>query len=152
MMEYYHAALNLLKDNHFYYGAIAGAGLVVGLFLLWLIVRFFRGTCKSLVIAEEGGILEISDTAIQGFLASIITNFPQVSVCHSRILKKYGRYGLKVRLKVHANANVVNLRNNLRSFIEAELDSKLALLDKFKTIDYKIIQLPSASELQNTKQ
>ena len=120
-------------------------GLVAGL-LIWAIVACMRrshgpGHAVHVDDSEKGGF-SISSQAMHTFVKSIAGNFQGLSVLSVKIIEARTGMKMKVQLSAPPDAEVLELRKELRDMLFKELSSKLGISeDTISQIDFEMVEM-----------
>ena len=120
----------------FFYGAAGFLALMFALWFIWVVVAFCRRTrrCSSMVIAQDGGEVVVSENAIITTVKLLAVRFPALELGKVRLYCKRRGHKLVINCAYVLNddANLLDLVENFRAHLVENLASMLGMTNELR--------------------
>ena len=131
MQEYLQQIKDYLESNYNEDIRLVACGMVLMVAIILaakiLAFIFFRKKCTGIIMNYEGGHLEITRNAIEEFIIRILADRNDMTVEKVLLKEKGKRYNLDVRIKVKADTNVKELREQIVQIIREDTRDRLGI-------------------------
>lgn len=129
-----------VDSTGFWYGAALG---VVLAFLLWCFLKLFfgrRSGCQSLRVEDAGGggAFVLSAQAMKSFLQWIAADYPELDLRQSKIKTLRDGVSLEIVFNVVPGAELARIRQEFRTRLFKEIESRLGVIDQIKQINIEV--------------
>lgn len=140
------AISDCLANPCFWCGVAAGVILLLLAFLIVWAVRRCRARMDAVVIRDEGGDFAITRKALKGFLQSIVTKVPGISLKCLALVRRKGKCDLDLCLTAADGANLVEAHKSLRTLVRDEVRTQLGLDECLGDVNFRFVSIPAAHE------
>ncbi len=135
-----------LSNPCFWYGAAAGAILLLLVILVIWAIRCSRARMDAVTVRDEGGDFAITRKALKGFLAGVVSRVSGVSLKGLELVRRKGKCDLDLCLTAAAGANLVEAHKTLRTLVRDEIRVQLGLDECLGDVNFRFVSIPVAKE------
>lgn len=135
-----------LTNPCFWYGVAAGVILLLLVCLIVWAVRRCRARMDAVTIRDEGGDFAVTRKALKGFLQSVVTKVPGVSLKCLELVRRKGKCDLDLCLTASADANLVEAHKSLRALVRDEVRIQLGLDECLGDVNFRFVSIPAPRE------
>ena len=147
VIDFLKCAKTHLTTPEFWNGALFALVVLVALWLIVKIYRFFRGGCGALVVKDANGTFSIQVKALHNFLGGIINDLKGITLDRVRLFRSHGGFRVDCYFKAASGANLVQLRSEVPARIRGEIADKLGISQQIKTVNVFFASLPNSNKL-----
>ena len=147
VIDFLKCAKTHLTTPEFWNGALFALVVLVALWLIVKIYRFFRGGCGALVVKDANGTFSIQVKALHSFLSGIINDLKGITLDRVRLFRSHGGFRVDCYFKATAGADLILLRNAVPGRIRGEIADKLGIHQQIKTVNVFFASLPNSNKL-----
>jgi hypothetical protein len=147
VIAFFKCANTHLHSREFWYGALVAAVILIALWLIFKIYRFFRGGCGALVVKDANGTFSVQVKALQSFLNGVVADLKGIDLDRVRLFRAHGGFRVDCYFKADTGADLVLLRNTVPGRIRGEIADKLGISQQIKTVNVFFSSLPNSNKL-----
>lgn len=134
----------MLAENDFNRGYLAGAGFVLGLLVLFVVIRlvlmflFRRHRCSQIVVPSPAGDLTIGHNVIEGTARRVLRNIGELDVRRIRLYRKRKSYSLLLCCTFFdGGKGVPEIAEGIRNEIRDTLQNLFGI-NSLRRIDFRV--------------
>lgn len=140
-----------LCSNEFNSGYLTGAGSVVGILILLVLIRmvlkilFRRRRCTQIVVSAPTGDLTISRSAVEGTTRQVLSAFGELDIRRIRLYRKGKNYSLLLYCTFFAGGKgVPEISEKIREKIRVTLQTQFGI-STLQRIDFRVEELEGST-------